>query len=256
MIAVNLFHATGLPVLAPGPWQTAAFCAGVVAVARALEGVLRMPRRLWTGVLAWQAAVGALAWSGHFQHFDAPGRALPLLALGCFAAGWLATRPFGGRGQWLVQAPVAAWVAVQGFRLPLELWLYSLYSTGVMGRQLTFVGANADIAIGLSAPFLAAIAHRQLKRGPMSAGLRGVLLAWNVVGLVLLFNVVLIAVLSLPFSFRQFTQGPGSAFVTTFPFVWLPTLLVPLALMGHVVSIRRTWSVRSQLLFAASARTP
>lgn len=238
-----------MPVPVPGPLQTATFVAVAVVVALALRWMLRMPPRLWAAVLVWQAAMGALAWNGYFQHFDEPWRALPTVALGIAATGWIASRPFDGSGLWLLRAPAAAWVAVQSFRLPLELWLYGLFSTGVIDRRMTFAGANADIVVGLSAPLLAAFVHR---RGGVEPGLRRWLLAWNVLGLMLLLNVVVIAVLSMPLPFQVFTTEPANRFIAQLPFVWLPTLLVPLALMAHIVSLRRTLALPLQSQLAAS----
>lgn len=244
MNADDASSAAGLPMLTPGPWQGAAFVALAVVMALALRWTLRMPLRLWAAMLAWQVAMGALALNGYFQHFDEPWRALPTLALGIAAVGWLSSRPFAGSGLWLTRAPDAAWIVVQSFRLPLEFWLYSLFSAGVIGPHMTFASANPDIAVGLSAPLLAALVQRQKWRGPVSPGLRWLLLAWNVMGLMLLLNVVVIAVLSTPFAFRVFTDGPANRFIAVFPFIWLPTLLVPLALMAHIVSLRRTWALR------------
>lgn len=250
MSALSASSAALVPVLVPGPWQSAAFVAVAGVAALAMRWALRMPPLLWAAVLAWQAAMGVLAWSGYFEHFDQPWRALPTVALGIAVAAWLAGRPFGGSGSWLMRAPAAAWVAVQSFRLPLELWLFSLFSTGVIGRPMTFAGANADIAMGLSAPLLAALVQRQGQPGP---GLRRVLLAWNVLGLMLLLNVVVIAVLSMPLPFQVFTTEPANRFIARFPFVWLPTLLVPLALMAHLVSLRRTLGPPPDTHLATSA---
>lgn len=249
MSALNASGVPPAPVVVAGPWQTAAFIALVVVVALALRRMLRMSPRLWAAVLVWQAAMGALAWNGYFQHFDEPWRALPTVALGIAAAGWIASRPLDGSGPWLLEAPASAWVAVQSFRLPLEIWLYSLFSAGVVDRRMTFAGANADIAVGLSAPLLVAFMHW---RGGIEPGLRRWLLAWNVLGLMLLLNVVVIAVLSMPLPFKVFTTEPATRFVAEFPFVWLPTLLVPVALMAHIVSLRRTLARPLQTQLAAS----
>lgn len=250
MTALIASGATLGPVMVPGPWQNATFAALAVVMALALRWMLRMPPRLWAAVLTWQAGMGALAWNGYFQQFDQPWRALPTVALGIGAAGWWASRPFGGSGRWFLQAPAWAWVAVQSFRLPLELWLYGLFSTGVIDRRMTFAGANADIAVGLSAPLLAFFMQRQNRWQP---GLRRWLLAWNVLGLGLLLNVVMIAVLSMPLPFQVFTTEPANRFIAQFPFIGLPTLMVPLALMAHIVSLRRALAQPRQTPLDASA---
>ena len=75
-----------------------------------------------------------------------------------------------------------------------------------------------------------------LARGGRS---RGLVLAWNVLGFVLLANIVTIAVLSTPVPFRRFTEGPANLLPGLLPYVWLPSFLVQLALAGHLLVFRR-----------------
>ncbi len=57
-------------------------------------------------------------------------------------------------------------------------------------------------------------------------------------GLGLLTTIVTIAILSMPTPFRQF-DGPPNYFVATVPFVWLPTVMVMAALLGHLLLFGR-----------------
>jgi hypothetical protein len=68
--------------------------------------------------------------------------------------------------------------------------------------------------------------------------LRGVRF-WNWMGFGLLLNVMIIANLSTPSPFRLFMNEPANVWVTQAPFVWLPAVMVLLALLGHVVLFRR-----------------
>lgn len=55
----------------------------------------------------------------------------------------------------------------------------------------------------------------------------------------LLYNMYLhIAVLSVPFPFQVFTAEPANRMVASFPFVWLPTFFIPVALFCHIVALR------------------
>ncbi len=63
--------------------------------------------------------------------------------------------------------------------------------------------------------------------------------AWNLLGLALLINIVTIAVLSTPVPFRRFLEDPPNRLPSLFPYVWLPTFLVQVALAGHVLVFRR-----------------
>jgi hypothetical protein len=69
-------------------------------------------------------------------------------------------------------------------------------------------------------------------------------LAWNILGLALLANIVTIAILSTPVPFRRFIDGPPNLLPSEVPYVWLPSFLVQLALAGHVLVFRRLWSER------------
>ena len=96
---------------------------------------------------------------------------------------------------------------------------------------MTYAGLNFDILAGLSAMLMAyQIARRKV--GPKS------LLIWNLLGLALLINIAIIAILSLPLPFRAFDNEPANTFVTYVPFIWLPTFHVQAALFGHLLVFR------------------
>jgi hypothetical protein len=66
---------------------------------------------------------------------------------------------------------------------------------------------------------------------------RGIVLAWNLLGLALLTNVVIVAMLSTPV-FAAFGPDRLDVFVTYPPFVWLPAVMVLAALAGHLIVFR------------------
>jgi hypothetical protein len=126
-------------------------------------------------------------------------------------------------------------VGFQAFRIPVEILLHRLYVEGVIPEVMTYSGRNFDIVTGLSGAALGL----WLMRGTAP---RALVLAWNVVGLLLLANIVSIAVLAAPTPLQVFTEGPSNRLPGVFPFVWLPTVLVQLALIGHVLVFRRMQS--------------
>jgi hypothetical protein len=73
---------------------------------------------------------------------------------------------------------------------------------------------------------------------------------------VLLANIVLVAILSTPNPFRVFTEGPPNLLPSTFPYVWLPSFLVQLALLGHLMLFRRLRSASVTERDVAAGRTP
>src|SRR6188768_677474 len=49
----------------------------------------------------------------------------------------------------------------------------------------------------------------------------------------------LIAGLSTPTPWRVFREGPANVWIATEPYVWLPTVMVAFAILGHIVIYRR-----------------
>jgi hypothetical protein len=138
--------------------------------------------------------------------------------------------PPGGR---LAASASLGWVvAFQAFRVVVELTLHRLYVEGVVPVQMSYAGRNFDIVTGITGLVLGAwiLSGRAVPRG--------VVLAWNLLGLGLLINIVTIAVLSTPVPFRVFTEGPANLLPSTLPWVWLPSLLVQAALGSHLLVFR------------------
>jgi hypothetical protein len=71
---------------------------------------------------------------------------------------------------------------------------------------------------------------------------RGLVLAWNVLGVLLLANIIAVALLSAPTPFRVFMNEPANTFITHVPWIWLPAVMVLAAVMGHALVFR--WLVR------------
>jgi len=136
--------------------------------------------------------------------------------------------------------PLAILVGVQSFRLPLELMMRRAYDAGLMPRQMSYSGLNFDIVTGITALAVAAL----LATGRV--GLRTVR-AWNVMGTLLLVNIIVISWLSAPTPMRVFKTGPANVWVTTAPYIWLPTVMVAFAILGHIVVYRRLRSERVAL---------
>ena len=80
---------------------------------------------------------------------------------------------------------------LSGFRFPLELLMHRAYVEGLMPVQMSYSGQNYDIVSGITAGALALWLGRG--RAP-----RGVVATWNVLGFLLLVNIVTVAVVSTP----------------------------------------------------------
>jgi hypothetical protein len=177
----------------------------------------------------WMAATWALAASGVLLRSDAtpPPFALLVLAIVGLAV-TIAFTPYGTR--LVLGLPIWALVAMQAFRLPLELAMHGMYDRGIMPEQMSYSGRNFDILTGASAIAVAWL----LATG--RAGWRTAF-AWNVAGLALLLNIVGIAILSTP-RFAFFGPDRLNVWVMHPPFVWLPAVMVLAALAGHLLIFR------------------
>jgi hypothetical protein len=103
--------------------------------------------------------------------------------------------------------------------------------------MLTFKGANVDIYIGASAPLIAWLSTQG------RLGMR-LALAWNVLGLLALTNVVIRAVLTAPGPFNLIHAEVPNLMMGTFPFFLIPGFFVPLAVTLQVLAIQ---AIRSRL---------
>lgn len=124
-------------------------------------------------------------------------------------------------------------------RVPVEIVLWLLFIYNAIPAIMTFEGRNFDIIIGITAPIMAWLVFTKKKLS------QKVLLIWNCLGLLLLLNIVVIAILSTVSPLQKFGFDQPNLAILYFPFTWLPTFIVPVVLLGHLISIRRlTKSVR------------
>ncbi len=212
----------------------------VLAVRFAAQSTGRKDVGLWTvraasGAAIWLAATGLLTLTGVLRDFSLPPNILGLflvsLALtACVAFSRVGTALVIGIG------PVGL-IGFQLFRVPVEVFLHGMYQVGQTPVQMTYTGLNFDIFSGLTAPAMAWLVWRG-QVGRYSIWL------WNVFGLTLLLAIVAIGVFSMPTEFRVFTVEPANTFVAYVPYVWLPTVLVQAALLGHLLVFRWLWANR------------
>jgi hypothetical protein len=109
----------------------------------------------------------------------------------------------------------------------------------LLAMEMTFYGRNFDILAGVTAIMLAIWLRRDGEES-----LRPVVLGWNLMGLCLLTTVLAHGILSMPYPFQLLYLSVPTFVVASFPVVWLLTVLVPIAYLLHVVSIRRCMAGR------------
>lgn len=114
-------------------------------------------------------------------------------------------------------------------RVPVELVLWGLFMHKAIPELMTFEGRNFDIIAGITAPLVAYFGQKKPK----------MILFWNIASLGLLINIVVNALLSAPSPFQRFAFEQPNLAILYFPFSGLPTVVVPIVLFSHLVSIRQ-----------------
>ncbi len=183
---------------------------------------------IWAGatLTLWLVLTGGLAGSGFLDQWNPP-RMLFLFGSILIFLFWSARQPWTQR---LGDLSLKWLVGFQAFRIGVEVLLHQAVQEGVAHPTMTWTGTNFDILPGISALLLCPFADRLRPRS---------LQIWNVAMAVVLIFTVVTAVLAAPTPFRQIGGNPPNVFVASFPFVWLPAVLVTSAWLGHIVLFRR-----------------
>ncbi len=202
----------------------------------------RTPRARLLGALvvaSWMTSFFVLARVGFFADADARPPRFALIGVAALAGAMaLSFSRVGAR----VASSVPLWlvVALMSFRLPLELVMHAAATEGVMPVRMSYGGANFDIVTGaLALPIAVGWARGLLPRWA--------LLAWNALGLVTVSVVMSIGMASSPL-LHAFGEAPEdlNTWILHAPFIWLPTVLVVIALSGHLIVFRALGRVHLQ----------
>jgi hypothetical protein len=178
---------------------------------------------------AWIAATGLLASRGVLRMWDPPTMGLVLGPTLLVAIG-VAVSPLGR--QFIAGIPIQWLVGFQGFRVLVELLLHRAYVEGLMPVQMSWSGRNFDVVSGITAVAVGLWLATAVRASSLLVAL------WNTLGVALLANILLVALLSAPTPFRVFTNDPPNVFITRAPWVWLPAVMVFAAILGHALVIR------------------
>jgi hypothetical protein len=196
----------------------------VAAIARAYRDHAPTRARLIALTLIYVILVGVAVTTGVLP-------ALPLSGLPFFFGIVLVVSllaglsPLGGR--MAATIPIAALVGFQGFRLPLELVLHSWAAQGTIPDTMTWTGQNWDIVSGVTA----------LAAAPFAGRSRAVAWLANIIGGVLLVNVMRVALMSSPVPFG-WGVDPPLVLALYLPYAWIGPVCVGGAFVGHLVLTR------------------
>ncbi|HTK37384.1 MAG TPA: hypothetical protein VL325_02735 [Pyrinomonadaceae bacterium] len=177
----------------------------------------------------WLLFQAAFALGGSYQAVTAPPR---VVLFGVAPALLLIIAFFiFARESFVERLPLKILTILHVVRIPVELVLLWLFQQGLEPRAMTFEGSNFDILSGLTAPVVYFFAFRG---GRIN---RPLLIVWNIAALLLLVNVVIIAILSFPGPMQRIALDQPNIGVTYFPFIWLPSVVVPTVLFCHLASL-------------------
>jgi hypothetical protein len=181
---------------------------------------------LWTafGIVIWIGGLSLLVKSGAMSALPLSG--LPFFFGAIFVVSiYLGLSRMGGRIA--VALPLASLVGFQAFRLPLEIVLHRWATDGTIPTSMTWSGQNWDIVSGVVALVAAPFANRHRR------------IAWaaNLIGSVLLLNVIRVAVMSSPLPFA-WPVSPPLLLALHLPYAWIGPVCVGGAMAGHIILTR------------------
>jgi hypothetical protein len=184
-------------------------------------------------LLLWLLLTGILSFKGIFQNTAAIPPRLALIMIPALVVIVLLFATKKGR-TFTDEFDLKKITLVHIVRIPVEVTLFLLASRKIIPELMTFAGRNFDILSGLTAPIIYFICFKN-----SHIANRKLLMFWNFVCLALLLNIVVNAVLSLPYPFQLFAFDQPNIAVLYFPFTWLPCFIVTIVLYSHLAAIRK-----------------
>lgn len=182
-------------------------------------------------VAGWLLLLGLLANQQVFAVVSFPPR--PMFTV-LFSLIVILALSFTRTGKALLLANPLHWlVFFQAFRIGVEFWFWYGYKTGVLPKIMTFEGANLDIIAGL----LALAAGFLMLKQPRQA--RVIATVYNIAGILILLNTLRAAALSMPSPFQQYPFDERLLLLGQPYFIYLPGILVVMALGFHILSLRQ-----------------
>ncbi len=134
------------------------------------------------------------------------------------------------RKNFIEPLPLKVLTLLSIIRIPVEIVLWWLFQHQLVPQSMTLEGRNYDILSGITAPIVFFLAFRG---GQIN---RPLLIVWNIFALILLFNIVITAILAFPAGNPPLPLELQNRALLFFPFIWLPTVVVPIVLFSHLAS--------------------
>lgn len=172
--------------------------------------------------ILWQVVVGVLVFYGLFK--DKP-TLFPLTIFGAMLLLIFKKKRIDYR-----KLKRNYFLAIHTLRIVVELVLYQLYLQAKIPKLMTYHGWNFDIIIGCTALVLLIYFFFHDKKIN-----ERLLFVWNIIGMIFLFIIVSLAVLSSPLPIQQLAFDQPNIAILELPYCFLPTCVVPIVLMSHIL---------------------
>lgn len=212
------------------------------AISTAIPGKKSItPSLVITLLVGWIFFVSVQTFNGYFTNLSGFPR-LPLIVSITLVSivllfVWPRTRAI------LREMPITTLHYIHIVRVPIEMVLWWLAVSRAIPMDMTFEGSNLDIISGISAPFAAVFMVGARSKSRIGA------IIWNIIALALLINIVQMAIGYLPYFYTPTSGQTPNLGVFYFPYVLLPTFVVPAIFFSHLVSIYQLVFKRDQSQF-------
>ncbi|MHB8476803.1 MAG: hypothetical protein ACYDBZ_11035 [Steroidobacteraceae bacterium] len=131
----------------------------------------------------------------------------------------------------LIDAVPRQWViAIQFYRVEGVIFLV-LYAVHLLPEVFALPAGSGDVAVGLLAAAIGIGASGGRQLNPRTV------LRWNLLGIVDLIVALTTGFLTAPSAFQLFAFDRPNQLISMFPLVLIPTFLVPLAILLHIISL-------------------
>ncbi len=181
------------------------------------------------GILAWFLILLMVGQTGFFNDASLPPR-VPLLILPCIIGivYWTKRDSFDRLNQ---KIPIPLAIGVQAFRVVVEILIHQTYLAGNLPQLVTYEGLNFDIIVGATAIPISLLLYYKILP-------KSVVYLWNIIGIGILTFTVFTFVSA--FYFKELFSVPQFPMIVgNTPYIFLPGMMVPFAILMHVVSIRQ-----------------
>ena len=181
--------------------------------------------------VVWLLVQGAISYTGFYTKITIPPRFILLIAP---IFGFLLSLFFTKSGRAFIYGLNLKFLtSIHLIRIPVEFGLHTLFVYKLIPQIMTYEGLNFDIIMGITAILILLFGW--------SGGVprKKLQLAWNFLGLILIFTIITISILSAQTPLQQFGFDQPNIAVLYFPYCWLPGYIVPIVVFSHLASIRK-----------------